>query len=372
MGRFTDHLKRRVLFLDVAMGTSIHKYDLDLAKDYLDKENCTEILVQTRPDVIQQIHESFLAVGADAVETDTFGANKLVFAEFDLVGQTRELNKVAAEVARAACEKYSTKDKPRFVVGSIGPGTKLVTLGNTDWDTMYESYLEQCRGLLDGHIDVFLIETAQDILQVKCTVNACIEALKERNKTVADVPIMVQVTIEQFGTTLIGTDIAGVAAALRDLPILSLGMNCATGPAEMAEHVHYLANNWPGRISLLPNAGLPTLVEGRTETRSARSRSQRRSPSTFSSADQHRRRVLRHDARHIAALVKQVGERPHRSRNACGNRRFPADGRGRIQAGRVDPQCRRTHQRVWLAQVQAPARRGELGRHHEPGARDGA
>ncbi len=311
MSRFTDQLQRRVLFLDGAMGTSIHKYDLDLAQDYLDKENCTEVLVKTRPDVIQQIHESFLAVGADAVETDTFGANKLVFAEFDLVEQTRELNQVAAEVARVACEKYTTKDKPRFVVGSIGPGTKLVTLGNTDWDTMHASYLEQCRGLLDGNIDVFLIETAQDILQVKCTVNACLEALKERNKTVADVPIMVQVTIEQFGTTLIGTDIAGVAAALRDLPVLSLGMNCATGPAEMAEHVHYLANNWPGRISLLPNAGLPTLVEGRTEYPLG--------PEPFA------RKVAEYveqcginivggccgtTPEHIAALVKQVGERP--------------------------------------------------------------
>ena len=265
MSRFLEQLERRVLFIDGAMGTSIHQYDLDLEKDYLGKENCTEILVQTRPEVIQQIHESFLSVGADAVETDTFGANKLVFAEFDLVDKTRELNRVAAEVARAACEKHSTGDKPRFVIGSIGPGTKLVTLGNTDWDTMHASYLEQCRGLLDGGIDVFLVETAQDILQVKCAVNACLDALKEVNKTTADVPIMVQVTIEQFGTTLIGTDIAGVAASLRDLPVLSLGMNCATGPVEMAEHVHYLAKHWHGKISLLPNAGLPSLVDGRTE-----------------------------------------------------------------------------------------------------------
>ncbi len=265
MSNFAKQLDKQVLFLDGAMGTSIHKYDLDLDKDYLGKENCTEILVQTRPDVIQQIHESFLAVGSDAVETDTFGANKLVFAEFDLVEQTRELNRIAAEVARAACDNHSTSDKPRFVVGSIGPGTKLVSLGNTDWDTMYASYLEQARGLLDGNIDVFLIETAQDILQVKCTINACVEALKERNKTVADVPIMVQVTIESFGTTLVGTDIAGVAAALRDLPVISLGMNCATGPVEMAEHIHYLAKNWHGKLSLLPNAGLPTLVNGQTE-----------------------------------------------------------------------------------------------------------
>ncbi len=323
MSLFAKQLENRVLFLDGAMGTSIHKYDLDLEKDYLDKENCTEILVQTRPEVIQQIHESFLTVGADAVETDTFGANKLVFAEFDLVEQTRELNRIAAEVARAACDNHSTSDKPRFVVGSIGPGTKLVTLGNTDWDTMYESYLEQCRGLLDGNIDVFLIETAQDILQVKCTINACVEALKERNKTVADVPIMVQVTIEQFGTTLVGTDIAGVAAALRDMPVLSLGMNCATGPAEMAEHVNYLARNWHGKLSLLPNAGLPTLVNGQTEYPLG--------PEPFA------KKVAEYvessglnivggccgtTPEHIAELVKVVGERPPpRSRNARGSRR---------------------------------------------------
>jgi 5-methyltetrahydrofolate--homocysteine methyltransferase len=311
MNSFAKQLERRVLFLDGAMGTSIHEYDLDLDKDYLGKENCTEILVQTRPEVIQEIHESFLAVGADAVETDTFGANKLVFAEFDLVEQTRELNKIAAEVARAACEQHTTADKPRFVVGSIGPGTKLVTLGNTDWDTMHASYLEQCRGLLDGGIDVFLIETAQDILQVKCAVNACLDALKEKNKSVADVPIMVQVTIEQFGTTLVGTDIAGVAASLRDLPILSLGMNCATGPTEMAEHVHYLAKHWPGKLSLLPNAGLPTLVDGRTQYPLG--------PEPFA------KKVAEYvqtsginivggccgtTPAHIAELVKQVGDRP--------------------------------------------------------------
>ncbi len=311
MSRFLEQLERRVLFIDGAMGTSIHKYDLDLDKDYLGKENCTEVLVQTRPEVIQQIHESFLAVGADAVETDTFGANKLVFAEFDLVEQTRELNRVAAEVARAACDKHSTSDKPRFVIGSIGPGTKLVTLGNTDWDTMHESYLEQCRGLLDGGIDVFLIETAQDILQVKCTVSACLEALKEVNKTTADIPIMVQVTIEQFGTTLIGTDIAGVAASLRDLPIFSLGMNCATGPVEMAEHVHYLAKHWPGKMSLLPNAGLPTLVDGKTEYPLG--------PEPF--AKKVAEYVQTHGINmvggccgttpeHIGELVKQVGDRP--------------------------------------------------------------
>lgn len=264
MSKFLEQLQRRVLFFDGAMGTSIHNWDLDLEKDYLDKENCTEILVQTRPDVIQSIHESFLEVGADAVETDTFGANKLVFAEFDLVDQTYAINKQAAEVARAACDKYSTSDKPRFVIGSIGPGTKLLSLGHTSWDLMLDSYVEQVRGLIDGGADLLLIETAQDLLQVKCAVNACIDALKEKGKTPQDIPIMVQVTIETTGTMLVGTEIAAAAMALKDYPIASLGLNCATGPVEMAEHIQWLADYWPHGISVLPNAGLPTLVDGQT------------------------------------------------------------------------------------------------------------
>ncbi|MBL0926927.1 MAG: methionine synthase [Phycisphaerales bacterium] len=262
---FAQHAARRVLVFDGAMGTSIHKCDCDLHRDYLDKENCTEILVQTRPDVIGGIHESFLAVGADVVETDTFGANKLVFAEFDLVPETYRLNKLAAEVARAACDKFSTKDKPRFVAGSIGPGTKLLTLGHTTWEEMLDSYLEQARGLLDGGVDVLLTETSQDIQQVKCAINACLIALKERGKTVDDVPIMSSVTIETTGTMLLGTEIAAAAEALRGFPIFSLGLNCATGPVEMTEHIGWLGKNWGRGISVLPNAGLPVLLDGKPD-----------------------------------------------------------------------------------------------------------
>ncbi|MBI1336065.1 MAG: methionine synthase [Phycisphaera sp.] len=261
---FARHLEQRTLLFDGAMGTSIHNIELDLDKDYLGKENCTEVLVLTRPDVIQGIHESFLAVGADAVETDTFGANTIVLGEFDLQDRTREINRIAAEVARAACEKHSTGDKPRFVVGSIGPGTKLVTLGMTDYDTMFASYREQARGLIDGGVDVFLIETAQDILQVKCAIASCLAALDEAGKSVHDIPIMCQITVETMGSMLLGTDVASAAAALSPFPILSLGMNCATGPVEMSEHVHWLAKHWPRKVSVLPNAGLPALVDGHT------------------------------------------------------------------------------------------------------------
>ena len=263
---FAEHLRRRILCLDGAMGTSTHALDLDLERDYLGQENCTEILVRTRPDAIQQIHESFLAVGADGVETDTFGANPLVLAEFEgLAGDARALNREAAEIARAACDLHTTADKPRFVIGSIGPGTKLITLGHVDWDTLHASYLEQVRGLLEGGADVLLVETCQDIQQVRCAINACLDGLRERNKGPEDVPIMVQVTIETTGTMLVGTDIAAAADVVRRFPVISLGLNCATGPLEMSEHVAWLSKHWDRHVSVLPNAGLPTLVEGRTE-----------------------------------------------------------------------------------------------------------
>ncbi len=275
--RFLQALSDRVLVCDGAMGTMIHKCDCDLHRDYLGKENCTEILVQTRPEVIGGIHEEYLRAGADIVETDTFGANKLVFAEFDLVERTYDLNKRAAEIARAACDKHATSDKPRFVAGSIGPGTKLLTLGHTTWDQMLDSYAEQARGLIDGGADVLLTETSQDILQVKCAVNACLKALEERGKTTDDVPIMCSVTIETTGTMLLGTEIAAAAEALRTYPILSLGLNCATGPQEMMEHVAWLGKNWGGtiggrrgrplgkRVSVMPNAGLPVLIDGKAD-----------------------------------------------------------------------------------------------------------
>ena len=281
--RFLSELSKRVLVFDGAMGTSIFKHNLDVKTDYCGCENCTDILAKTRPDVIQSIHESFLAVGADVVETDSFGANKLVLAEFDIAERTFELAKAAADVARAACKKHSTADKPRFVAGSMGPGTKLITLGNTDWAAMFDSYREQARGLLAGEpgaggkagVDVFIIETCQDLLQVKCAINAVLAALGEKGLTTDDVPIMVSVTIEQTGTMLLGTSIEAAATALAGYPILSLGLNCATGPTEMAEHVHWLGKNWSALgtpalrterlVSVMPNAGLPVLVEGRTE-----------------------------------------------------------------------------------------------------------
>ncbi|MFO0829324.1 MAG: methionine synthase [Phycisphaerales bacterium] len=256
-----------MLVFDGAMGTSIHACSDCRSSDYLGRDNCTDILVKSRPDVIQRIHEQFLAAGADCVETDTFGANRLVLGEFDdeLAGWTYELNRRGAEIACAACAKFSTPDKPRFVVGSMGPGTKLVTLGNTTWDAMLQSYREQARGLIDGGADALIVETCQDLLQVKCAINACLDAIEHAKRSVRDVPILVSVTMETTGTMLLGSDITAVVNALAPFPIAALGLNCATGPTEMAEHIAYLAKHWSRPISVIPNAGLPVLVEGRTE-----------------------------------------------------------------------------------------------------------
>jgi len=265
--RLVDALERRVLVFDGAMGTSIHACATCAPSDYLGRDNCTDILVRSRPDVIRGIHESFLAAGADVVETNSFGANKLVAAEFDqeVVSWVRELNRDAARIARQACERLSTPERPRFVAGSMGPGTKLITLGNTDWPTMLASYREQAAALLEGGVDCFIIETCQDLLQVKCAVNACLDALADAKRTPEEIPILVSVTMETTGTMLLGSDIAAVVNALAPFPITSLGLNCATGPVEMAEHVSYLTKHWARSISVIPNAGLPVLVEGRTE-----------------------------------------------------------------------------------------------------------
>ncbi|MBX3316614.1 MAG: methionine synthase [Phycisphaeraceae bacterium] len=268
----------RTVVFDGAMGTAIYKVPLTIDGDYRGCENCTDILVQTRPDVIRSIHESFLRVGCDVIETDSFGANRLVLGEFNIADQAYDLSRLAAKIAREAADAFTTSAHPRFVAGSIGPGTRLLTLGQTDWDAMRASYREQALGLIDGGCDCFIIETCQDLLQVKCAINAVLEALTERGRGPTDIPIMVSVTIESTGTMLMGTAIEAAATALAGYPIVSLGLNCATGPAEMVEHVRWLGAHWrslasrspaapalPRSVSVMPNAGLPVLVEGRTE-----------------------------------------------------------------------------------------------------------
>ncbi len=262
---FRQALAERVIVLDGAMGTSIYERDLDVETDFCGCENCPEALLLRRPDVIEQIHHDFLEAGADAVETDTFGAMKHVLAEFDLQDRCFELSKQATEIARAAADAHSTSDKPRFVIGSLGPGTKLLTLGQQTWDVMLDSYAEAARGIIAGGADAIVLETCQDLLQIKCGINAVLKALDDAGRTPEDLPILVSVTIEQTGSMLVGSSIEAAAAALRDYPITSLGLNCATGPTEMGEYIHFLSRRWDRTISVVPNAGLPALVEGRTE-----------------------------------------------------------------------------------------------------------
>ncbi len=256
---FLAELSRRVLVFDGAMGTSIHALDLTL-DDFRGLENCSEILNESRPDAIEQIHRSFLEVGCDAVETNTFGANRIVLAEFDLAERTYELNVAAAQIARRAVDAYSTPDRPHFVIGSIGPGTRLASLRQTTYDILVDSYLDQCRGLLDGGADVLLIETCQDILQTKAALHAARAAFDKAGRRV---PLMCQVTMETTGTMLMGTDIAAAVATLEAFPEVDvIGLNCATGPQEMSEHVRYLAKHCSRYLSVLPNAGLPQVVDG--------------------------------------------------------------------------------------------------------------
>ncbi len=191
--RFLEALKDRVLILDGAMGACVQSMDLSIEKDYLGRENCPDVIVRSRPDLVRSIHESFLEVGADAVETNTFGANRLVLGDFDeeAASWAFELNRDAARIARAACESFETADRPRFVIGSMGPGTKLISLGQTSWPEMLASYTEQARGLIAGGADAFLIETCQDLLQAKCAINACLDALQAASRTHDEIPILV-------------------------------------------------------------------------------------------------------------------------------------------------------------------------------------
>jgi len=260
MSNILEHLKRQVLLCDGAMGTQVQARDLDIDKDFMGKENCTEALILSRPDVVRDIHTDYLKAGSDLIQTNTFGGSPITLAEFDLEDQAFEINKRAGELAREAIENLGG-DKPRYVMGAIGPGTQLPTLGHIGYAKLETALAEQCRGLAEGGVDAFLIETCQDTLQIKAAVNG---AKKARLANGREIPIFVQVTVETTGTLLVGSDIAAAATALHALKIDSLGLNCATGPQEMAEHVKWLSENWPGLISVQPNAGLPELVDGHT------------------------------------------------------------------------------------------------------------
>jgi 5-methyltetrahydrofolate--homocysteine methyltransferase len=261
MANFLETLTRRVLLFDGAMGTQIHARDLTVEGDFWGKENCSEVLNLARPDVIADIHLGYLQAGADAVETNTFGGSPVTLGEFELADRAFEINRRGAELARAAVAKVADTGRERFVVGAIGPGTRLPSLGHIAYRTLEDAFAVQAAGLIAGGADVILCETCQDPLQAKAAVNGARRAMRDAG---VQLPLMVQVTIETTGTMLVGTDIAAAATIVGALDVPIIGLNCATGPQEMAEHVADLARGWPGPISVLPNAGLPELVDGQT------------------------------------------------------------------------------------------------------------
>ena len=261
--RFLDHLNgpdRPVLVFDGATGTSLQDLDLN-ADDFggAELEGCNENLVVTSPESVKAVHRQFLEVGCDVIETDTFGAASIVLVEYGLEDQAFELNKKAAELAREVADEFSTPEKPRFVAGSMGPTTKLPTLGHIDFDTMRASFREQAEGLIAGNVDLLIVETCQDVLQIKAALQGIEEAFEATGERRA---LMVSVTMETTGTMLVGTDIAAVVSILEPFPIDILGLNCATGPEQMKEHIRYLSEHSPFAVSCIPNAGLPENIGG--------------------------------------------------------------------------------------------------------------
>lgn len=250
---FAEYAKNRIILFDGAMGTSIQNYDID-ESIWQGNSGCSEWLNAAAPHIIQEIHEKYLEAGADVVETNTFGGTELVMAEYGLEDRTYELNLKGAQLARAAADKYG-----KFCAGSIGPGTKLPSLGQISYDDLYTMYRSQAQALLEGGVDLFIIETCQDLLQVKSAVNAVLDVKSEQG---SEAPVMVSVTVEPTGSMLMGTDISAVVTLLREYPLFSVGLNCSTGPDLMHGPVKSLAEIYDGRLSCIPNAGLPENKDG--------------------------------------------------------------------------------------------------------------
>ena len=261
MSNLLDAIKERIVVFDGAMGTNLQVQNLTL-DDFGGPrfEGCNENLLVTRPDAVENVHTAFLDVGCDVIETNSFNGTPVDFAEYDMADQAYDMNVRAARLAKRITSDYSTKAKPRWVAGSMGPGRKLPTLGHISFHELRDAYAVQARGLLDGGADLLIVETCQDLLQTKAALGAIFSVFEERR---ARVPVIAQVTIETFGTMLNGTEISAALTALAPFPIDVIGMNCGTGPKHMTESIRYLCENAPLLVSVLPNAGLPSVVEGK-------------------------------------------------------------------------------------------------------------
>ncbi|MBX7060275.1 MAG: methionine synthase [Pyrinomonadaceae bacterium] len=260
MSDFLQLLKEKIIVFDGAMGTYLQSLDLPI-DDWGGPafENCSENLLYTRPDAIESVHKAFLDIGCDVIETNSFGGSEVVLTEFGIAEKTYDVNLKAAELAKRVASDYSTHDHPRFVAGSIGPGTKLPTLGHITYRALKDAYREQVRGLIDGGSDILIVETCQDLLQTKAALAAIFDHFE---KTRSRIPVIAQVTIEVFGTMLNGTEIGAALTALEPFPIDVIGMNCGTGPKQMTDSFRHLCENSPLPVSILPNAGLPEVKDG--------------------------------------------------------------------------------------------------------------
>lgn len=252
-----QYLEKNLVIADGAMGTMLQAQDPSLA-DFENHEGCNEILNITRPDIVESVHKAYLAVGVDAIETNTFGANLANLGEYGIEDRIYELALAGAQIARRCADSFVTESKPRFVLGSMGPGTKLPTLGHTTYEIIKDAYALCAKGLIDGGSDALLVETTQDLLQAKAAINGARSAIKNSGK---DILLIAQVTVETNGTMLLGSEIGAALNALEPLGIDFIGLNCATGPQEMSEHLRTLSLNTNIGISVMPNAGLPILGE---------------------------------------------------------------------------------------------------------------
>ena len=365
-----DALASRIVVLDGAMGTMVQQKNLSAA-DFGGPalEGCNEVLVRTRPDVILDIHRAYLEAGSDIIETDTFGGTRIVLAEYHLENETAELNRKGAELARQAADEFSTAARPRFVAGSIGPTTKAISVtGGISFTALSENFYEQAKALVEGGADILLVETCQDTRNVKAALLAIARVKKEIG---FDIPVMVSVTIEPMGSMLAGQTADALWSSIAQQNLLSIGLNCATGPEFMTDHIRTLSEIAPTRISCYPNAGLPREDGSYGET-----------PETLTTQ---LARFVEHGwlnmiggccgttPAHIRALSEMVKGRKPRAIPAP-QRRSYYSGIELVEADEIESAAagRRAHQRDRFARLQGTDQRRKMGGGHRNRAAAGS